>query len=392
MRAYGLDRDDLGAETRDRVAPLPGMPSPPVPISRTHVIAPHFKRRLSGVTTTMIQLVPEQARQLAERGFGIATIGPGLPPQLPRMRRRSLLGLWQAPVGTKRRVWHARRNIEMLPGIVLRDILRAPLALLFTSASQREHTAWTRWLIGRMDRVVATSERGRSYLRVPADVVMHGIDLDRFQPPDNRATLRRELGLLPGRRYVGCFGRIRERKGTGDFVDAMLRVLPDRPDWTAVIAGRATAEHAAFERDLRERARSARLEDRIAFVGEHADIHRWHAVLDLFVAPQRWEGFGMTPLEAMASGVPVVATDVGAFSELLTPRTGTIVPPDNVPALAEATAALMDDEEGRREAAAAARAHVEDRFGIGREAAALCKIYAEMLVGGVASEGGPSGR
>ena len=349
-----------------------------------HVVVPHFKRRLSGVTTTVIQLVPLQRRILAERGLGLATIGPGLPKGLPRSRTPWPLALLRRPKGARRRVWHARRNVEMLPAIIARDVFRLPLAILFTSASQREHSAYTRWLIGRMDRVVATSERGLSYLHVPADVVMHGIDTERFAPPPDPNALareRRELGLQPGRRYVGCFGRIRERKGTGDFVEAMLRVLPERPDWIAVIAGRATPAHQDYERSLRERVKRAGMADRIVFVGEHNAIHRWHGALDLYIAPQRWEGFGMTPLEAMASGVPVVATDVGAFPELVTSETGTIVPRENVAAMADAAARFMDDDALRRQASRAARGHVEAKFALEREAGRLCAIYGEMLEG-----------
>ena len=364
-------------------APDPNRPGPGPPqrltVREVHVLAPHFKRRLSGVTTTMIQLVPVQAPMLRAQAMELAVIGPGLPEGgMTRLRGGLLPGILRRPGDARRRVWHARRNIEMLPGIILRDVLRAPLALLFTSASQREHTRYTRWLISRMDRVVATSERGRSYLRVPADVVMHGIDTERFRPPHNVATLRRELGLMPGRNYVGCFGRIRERKGTGDFVDAMLRLLPDRPDWTALVAGRTTPEHAGFERALRERVVAGGLSDRIRFIGEHRHIERWHGALDLFVAPQRWEGFGMTPLEAMASGVPVVATDVGAFSELLTPETGLIVPPGDVDGMSAACAELMDDDARRRVMGTAARTHVSEHFPLTLEAERLNRIYVEL--------------
>ena len=358
------------------------MAAPRVAARELHVVVPHFKRRLSGVTTTVIQLVPLQRRMLAERRLGLATIGSGLPKHFPRPRLPWPLALFQRPKGVRRRVWHARRNIEMLPAILARDVLRLPLAILFTSASQRKHTAYTRWLIGRMDRVVATSERGRAYLRVPAEVVMHGIDTDRFAPPPDANTLareRRELGLLPGRRYVGCFGRIRERKGTGDFVEAMLRVLPDRPDWIAIIAGRATAAHRDYEQSLQQRVKDAGLAERVLFVGEHAAIHRWHAVLDLYVAPQRWEGFGMTPLEAMASGVPVVATDVGAFPELILRDAGAVFPACDVTAMTEAIAAFMDDDVLRETASRAVRLHVEANFALEREAQRLCEIYVEMM-------------
>lgn len=341
-----------------------------------HVLVPHFKRRLSGVTATVVQLVPEQARRLAERGMGLATLGPGLPDEFPRVSPWSP-ALWRRPRNARRRVWHARRNVEMLPGIVLRDVLRMPLALMFTSAAQREHSAYTRWLIRRMDRVVATSARSQRYLHVPSTVVTHGIDCERFRPATDRATLRRELGLLPGRRYVGCFGRIRESKGTDLFVDAMIALLPGRPDWTALVTGRTTGEHAAFERSLRERIERAGLTHRIVLLGEVPAIHRWYAALDLYVAPQRWEGFGMTVLEAMASGVPVVATDVGAFPDLIVPEVGTVVPREDAEALAGAAEAFMD-EPGRLEgAASAARTHVATHHALAAEAEALCAIYAE---------------
>ena len=347
-------------------------------VRRTHVIAPHFKRRLSGVTTTVIQLVPLQRKLLGERGLSIATMGPGLPATLPSLPLTALPRLLRRPEGARRRVWHARRNIEMLPGIILRDVFRAPLALMFTSAAQREHTAYTRWLIGRMDRVVATSAKSAAYLRRPATMIRHGIDTELFRPPHNVATERRELGLLPGHRYIGCSGRIRPNKGTGDFVEAMIRVLPERSNWTAIITGATTAEHAEFERGLKRRIEDARLTDRIRFVGQRDHIHRWFGIFDLFVAPQHWEGFGMTPLEAMASGVPVVATDVGAFSEMLTPEVGIIVPPRDVEALGDGVATFMDDDAKRQEAGLRARAHVERHFPLAGEARALCAIYEEL--------------
>src|SRR6218665_3290298 len=101
-------------------------------IDDIEVIAPHFKKRLSGVTSTIIQLVPRQI----EAGVKIATLGPGLPDQLPKMKYRQLAGLWTRLADGRPRIFHARRNVEMLAGIVLRDVLRMKLKLIFTSASQ----------------------------------------------------------------------------------------------------------------------------------------------------------------------------------------------------------------------------------------------------------------
>lgn len=97
-------------------------------IRDVEIIAPNFKRRLSGVTSTIVQLIPCQIRL----GMKIATLGPGLPEDLPKLKGRQLLGLWRPPARRRRRVWHARRNNEMAVGILLRHLLRMRLKLLFT--------------------------------------------------------------------------------------------------------------------------------------------------------------------------------------------------------------------------------------------------------------------
>lgn len=335
-------------------------------------IAPNLKRRLSGVTATVVRLVPLQARS-----FPIRATGPGLPPEVPH------LPLWRVATlpRDRWRVWHARRNTEMALGLILRHLLGRKYRLLFTSASQRQHSRYTRWLISRMDRVVATSAHGAAYLERPARVIHHGIDTQGFAPPADRAALRQRLGLPRDAVLVGCYGRIREQKGTGDFLNAMIRLLPDRPQVTALIMGRATERHRAYLADLQAQAERAGLSDRIRFLPE-VPVDRvadWYGALDLYVAPQRWEGFGLTVLEAMACGVPVVATRVGAFEELLTPQTGSLVDPKDAPALQAAIARWLDDDTARAAAGRAARDHVVRNHDITAEAWALIEVYREML-------------
>ena len=341
------------------------------------VIAPNFKQRLSGVTSTIIQLVPIQNRL----GQKVAVLGPGLPAHLPHIRWRDMWKLWKRPDAHSVRVFHARRNLEMLAGLALRDVLHMPLRLVFTSASQRHHTGYTRWLISRMDKVIATSAKTSTYLEVPNAVSMHGIDTERFSPPLDKADAKRKLGLPADKKIAGCFGRVRHQKGTDLFVDAMMTLLPQNPDWIGIIAGRATEKHIAFERDLKAKVQAAGLGERILFVGEHTNIHEWYRALDLFIAPQRWEGFGLTPLEAMATGVPVVATDVGAFSELVVTgdkETGMIVE-TSVSALAAGAALYMADESKRVATGQNAIAHAQKHFPLQREAMALGSIYEEQL-------------
>ncbi len=340
-------------------------------VGEIEVIAPNFSRRLSGVTSTLERLLPVQARTLR-----IAALGPGLSPSLPHLRWRDVPKLARKPKDRRFRIWHARRNLEMLAGVALRDLLRFPLKLVFTSASQRRHTKWTRFLIGRMDAVISTSAATASYLERPSTVIPHGIDAGAFHPAEDKAEARAALGL-PDLRLVGCFGRIRHQKGTDVFVDAMLRVLPTRPDAGAVVLGRATSQHTAFLEDLKARVAAAGLQARILFPDEVAPsaVADWYRALDIYVAPQRWEGFGVTPLEAMASGVPVVATTVGAFPDLIAEETGMLIPPGNVDAMTDAVALVLDDPQHAQTLSLRGLTRVLSQFKMDNETQRICAVY-----------------
>lgn len=340
------------------------------------VIAPNFKRRWSGVSSTVIGLVPVQAQDIA-----IAACGPRLPDDIPRIRLHQLVTMSRrGPQGA--RVFHARRNIEMLAGLALKHVLRKRLKLMFTSASQRQHSGYTRWLLEHMERVIATSEKSAAYLRVPHSVIRHGIDTTAFTPPKDRAALRQRLGLDPDAVIIGCFGRQRPSKGTDLFVDAMIALLPDRPGHQAVIMGAVTQKFAGFARELKEKVTAAGLADRIRFLLDVAgwDMPGWFQAIDLYVAPQRHEGFGLTPLESMACGTPVVVTTAGAFEELVVHEgTGLIVPAGDLAALQAGIARALDNPEERRVWGAAGPPHIARNFRIEGEAAALNAIYRELL-------------
>jgi mannosyltransferase len=340
------------------------------------VIAPNLKRRYSGVSSTVFRLVPVQAKKIA-----IATTGPVLPADIPQFPLVKLLSLSRSgPSGF--RVWHARRNIEMLVGVLLKFVLRKRLKLLFTSAAQRRRGEYSRWLIRRMDAVIAASGKAKSYLGVPATVVLHGIDSDVFAPPTDRAALRTELGLDPDALIVGCFGRIREQKGTDIFVDAMIELLPRHPSAQGIIMGGVTREKQAFVDGLKAKIEAAGLGDRLRILPEDKGftIAPWFQASDIYVAPQRWEGFGLTPLEAMSCGVAVVATRVGAFEDLVVPdETGFLVPPEDLDQLIAATDKLMSDTNLRQSMAQAARRKVVEQHQIEHEADAITAVYRSLI-------------
>ena len=340
------------------------------------VIAPNLKRRYSGVSSTVFRLVPVQADKIA-----IATTGPVLPKDIPQFPLSKLLFLSRSgPSGW--RVWHARRNIEMLAGVLLKYVLRKRLKLVFTSAAQRRRGEYSRWLIRRMDAVIAASGKAKSYLGVPATVVLHGIDSDVFAPSPDRRALRLELGLDPDALIVGCFGRIRAQKGTDLFVDAMIDLLPRHPKAQGIIMGGVTREQQDFVNGLKAKIDAAGLKDRLRILPEDKGftIAPWFQASDIYVAPQRWEGFGLTPLEAMSCGVAVVATRVGAFEDLVVPEeTGFLVPPEDIVQLAKATDRLMRDDALRQSMAKAARQKVVAQHQISHEADAIIDIYRRLL-------------
>ncbi|WP_336288218.1 MULTISPECIES: glycosyltransferase family 4 protein [unclassified Bartonella] len=352
-----------------------------VSLKQTDVIAPHFKKRSSGVTSTIIQLIPLQRKQ----GVAISTFGVGLPKNLPALAFKDIFGLWKSPAGKPFRIWHARRNIEMLCGIFLRDILRMKLKLIFTSASQRHHKSFTKWLIRRMNQVIATSVYTGTYLEVPHEVIMHGVDVQRFSPPKTIDDCF-SSSKFSGKYAVGCFGRVRYSKGTDLFVDAMIALLPRYPDWTAIIAGRTTVQHYNFEKEMRKKIAESGLTDRIIFLGEIQDTPLWYRRLSLYVAPSRTEGFGLTPLEAMASQTAVVTSDAGAYKELVGEGTGTVVKAGDVLALTTAIEPYLADLEKTLVAGEKALAHVRTHFFLEKEAAAIGNIYETMFTKGITEE------
>ncbi len=337
------------------------------------VVAPNLKKRLSGVTATVVRLIPVQARMIS-----IVTTGPGLPADLPHIP----LGRAATLPRDRWRVWHARRNTEMALGLIFRRLLRRRYRLLFTSAAQRHHTGFTKWLIRQQDALIATSPKAASYLERPATVILHGVDTTIFHPAQDKRALRDSLGLDPDAVMIGCFGRVRAQKGVDLLVRAALRLFPDRPRAQMVFTGRITPDNEAFVAGLKSEIDAAGLTGRIRFLGElpWEDVVRHYQAMDLFAAPARWEGFGLTPLEAMACGVPVVATRVGAYDTLIREaETGSLVPPDDLDALTGALRHWLDDAPAREAAGRAARAHVVANHSIEDEARAIVAVYRGLL-------------
>jgi len=336
------------------------------------LIVPNLHRRYSGVTATNRMVAPKLANM-----FAAAWLGPDAPDGIARMGVAELLKLWRrsAPL-----IWHARRNNEMIAGVALRS-LGWPLKLVFTSAAQRHHTWITRWLIRRMDAIIATNDISASFLKVQATVIPHGVDTDTYAPPADRAAAFAETGL-PGRYAIGCFGRVRAQKGSDVFVDAMCRLLPRYPDFTAVMVGAITPEQTVFANELRKRIEAAGLQSRIIITGELEveEVQRWYRRLTIYAFTSRNEGFGLTLIEAMSAGAALVASRAGA-AELVVEDgvTGVLTPPGDVDALVAALEPLMRDPASAMMMGERGRARVLEKFSLDAEASRIAEVYRALM-------------
>ncbi|MBR0713125.1 glycosyltransferase family 4 protein [Bradyrhizobium liaoningense] len=345
------------------------MPNSP---GELQVIVPNLHRRYSGVTATNRMVAPRLARL-----YRAAWFGTDAPEGIARLSGADFMKLWRrsAPL-----VWHARRNNEMIAGVALRA-LGWPLKLVFTSAAQRHHSWITRWLIRRMDAIIATSDISASFLKVKATVIPHGVDTDVYAPPADRAAAFAEAAL-PGRYAIGCFGRVRAQKGSDVFVEAMCALLPRYPDFSAVIVGAVTPEQIPFANELKKKIEIAGLQARIVITGELPieDVQRWYQRLTIYAFTSRNEGFGLTLIEAMAAGAALVASRAGA-AELVVEDgvTGVLTPPGNADALAAALEPLMRDPASALAMGARGRARVLAQFSLDAEAKRIGEVYRPLL-------------
>ena len=343
------------------------------------VFVTNFHTRFTGVSATANAVVSGHQQQ-----FDLRLVGTALPLAPKPISYIHALELSRRPPANRPfAIWHVRRNLEMSAALLARDVFRLPIRIVFTSAAQRFHSAIPRSLIARMDAVVATTEKAATFVPHVVGVVPHGVDTERFRPAADRDAEWTEAGH-GGQFGIGIVGRVREEKGTDLFVEALCRVLPERPDFTALIIGRAKPTEYAFEKALRERIRRAKLTERVRFLGEvpATEMPAVMRSLSLLVAPARYEGYGMTPLEAMSCGVAVVASDTGAYSAMVVPgETGLIVPIDDVDALAAGILETTADPQRLRQWGAQGRQRVLDTHSLAGEMSSIARVYERLWNG-----------
>lgn len=215
-----------------------------------------------------------------------------------------------------------------------------------------------RWTVPLATHVVAVSERVTAYaareFRIPGDrltTIVNGVDLDRFRP-----TVRIRDPRAP---VLGCTARLGAENDHATLIQAFARLGRHWPDAQLLLVGRGPEDA-----NLRALADTLGVGGRVRFAGEQADVAPWLVRMDVYVQAARLAGISNSILEAMATGLPVVATDVGGTSEAVVHgETGLLVPVGDPAALADALGALLANPARAEAFGHAGRARAEAHFG-----------------------------
>ena len=227
-------------------------------------------------------------------------------------------------------------------------------------------TAVSQWLV---DETVRVFQPRRPVRRIP-----NFVDLERFRPGCPPSFHGRLAG--PGEAVLVHVSNFRPVKRVLDAVRVFSRVAAARPARLLMVGDGPDRDAAEDE------ARALGVADRVAFLGERAEVERILPAADLFLLPSESESFGLAALEAMACGVPVVATATGGLPEVVEHgKSGHLAPVGDVEAMAAFAVSLLADR-GRLESfRAAARARAE-QFERGAVVAVYEELYREVLAGG----------
>jgi len=348
-----------------------------------------LKARLSavGIPTVVLALDESVAKasrdQIGIRAIRSAGIAARFVPRLARAIRGSsadvvvanslksaAFAFVAAPLAGRRWIWHLHDRLAA-------DYMPAPLArVMQLVAAIGPHTI--------VANSLATLRTLPALARRKAVVVHPGLPREVFT---GRSATPPELTR------VGIVGRISPTKGQREFLEATALVVRQRPEARFLVVGGALFGEDRYEAELRELVERLHIVDQVEFTGWIPNVGEWLRSLTVLVhASPVPEPFGQVIIEAMAAGVPVVATAAGGVLEILAPegihvpimgwrstRSGVLVEPGNPVALAQAIESVLDDADGRTCRAEAARADAEYRFTIERTAATTLLAWRRSL-------------
>ena len=207
-------------------------------------------------------------------------------------------------------------------------------------------------------------------------LIRYGIEREAFRRSAGAsATLRQALGLDPRRPVVGTIACLKPQKAPLDFVQACRLITQRVPGAQCLLIG-----DGVLRAQVEQWRSRLGLDESLRLLGWREDIAALLSTMDVFALASRWEGLPIACLEALAAGVPVVATDVGGTADVVTHgRNGLLVPVARPEALAQAVVSLLQNEDARQRMAHAARASLGEEYDVERMVAETERWYEQLL-------------
>lgn len=395
-------------------------PAPPLRI--LHVIADLEIGGAQMVVRTLVEYLARNGSQPVVCTFRDGPLRPpmealGIPVILLPPRRHSILWL-PGFLADMRRIYRALLTVvqqyriqvvqthllHILDFLTLGLKLRPPRPAIFWTfhsarfALRAEHLARHRWLLRPKwavqrrlyrraarwcDGFIAVSEQIQaslvqtfgSAIASRITVIPNGVDTRRYGHPVDRALIRAAVGIPAAARLLVMVGTLKPVKGHRYLLAALPALVAVEPALQLALVGAGE-----LRAELESQAATLGVSDRVHFLGNRDDVPALLAAADLFVLPSLWEGLSMALLEAMATGLPIVASAVSGTVQAITPEVeGILVPPGDVPALQTAITALLADPERAQQLGAAAQRRAAREFSAQRQALRYLELYRRVI-------------
>ena len=244
---------------------------------------------------------------------------------------------------------------------------------------------YDKFIESRVDRIVGISEATKhrfkkSIVEKKFSVIYNGVDCNLFSNIYNKNEVQTKLGLDPTKRNMLFVGQIKEGKGLSEIIEAAKILDEKEPNlYRFYILGKESdpGNLELFENKIQEYG----LEDNFIFKGQQQNVHKWLQATDILLFPSHEgvEGMGRVPFEAMATGTPVIASNISGVNEAVTDKVGILIEEKNPAALANAIELLMNDKVLYNKLAKAGRKRALELFDINLHAVNMMNLFQEMV-------------
>ena len=301
----------------------------------------------------------------------------------------NVLGIRRWLIEQNVKVVHCHKSSDLRLSALLKCLM-PDLNVLYTDhvgGRRPKKNPYHRFAYGKVDRVLsisqATHQRNISNLPVPRENVIclpHGVNINTYRPCHEAEAIgakREVLGVPKGAVVIGLPGRVTPGKGQDIWVKALLELAPVLDFYALSIGGTdyASGGTESFYTELQAMIAGTPLAEKITFLGHRNDLTEILPVLDMVCIPSENEAFGLTIIESMACGMPIIGSNTGSLPELVDSTSGVLVGPHDVSAWAAAIDAMVRDDARREAMGRAARARVEQYFSNKQHVKRLIELY-----------------